>query len=72
MIMQLTDARRSILEPACAREDLCVFPVPAKLKGGAVGNVCKRLQRSRANRAATGPPNWTLVAWEQRAPRPRR
>ena len=43
MIMQLTDAQRSVLEPACAREDLCVFPVLAKLKGGAVGNVCKSL-----------------------------
>ena len=43
MIMQLTDAQRSILEPACAREDFCVFPIVAKLKGGAVGNVCKSL-----------------------------
>ena len=45
MIMQLTEAQRSILEPACAREDLCVFPILAKLKGGAVGNVCKSLLR---------------------------
>jgi hypothetical protein len=43
MIMQLTDAQRSVLEPACSREDLCVFPILAKLKGGAVGNVCKSL-----------------------------
>jgi hypothetical protein len=43
MIMQLTEAQRSVLEPACAREDLCVFPIEAKLKGGAVGNVCKSL-----------------------------
>jgi len=43
MIMQLTEAQRSILEPACTREDLCVFPILAKLKGGAVGNVCKSL-----------------------------
>lgn len=43
MIIQLTDAQRSVLEPACAREDLCIFPVTAPLKGGAVGNVCKSL-----------------------------
>ncbi len=43
MIMQLTDAQRSILEPACVRDDRCIFPIEAKLKGGAVGNVCKSL-----------------------------
>jgi hypothetical protein len=43
MIIQLTDAQRSILEPACQREDLCIYPVTAPLKGGAVGNVCKSL-----------------------------
>jgi hypothetical protein len=43
MIIQLTAAQRSILEPACAREDRCVFPVTAPLKGGAVGNVLKSL-----------------------------
>jgi hypothetical protein len=43
MIIQLTPAQRSVLEPACAREDLCVFPITAALKGGAVGNVCKSL-----------------------------
>jgi hypothetical protein len=43
MIIQLTDVQRSILEPACAREDRCVFPVTAPLKGGAVGNVLKSL-----------------------------
>jgi hypothetical protein len=43
MIIQLTDAQRAILEPACRREDLCIYPVTAPLKGGAVGNVCKSL-----------------------------
>jgi hypothetical protein len=43
MITKLTDAQRSILEPACSRDDLCIFPVTANLKGGAVGNVCKSL-----------------------------
>jgi hypothetical protein len=43
MIIQLTDAQRAILEPACQREDLCIYPVTAPLKGGAVGNVCKSL-----------------------------
>jgi len=43
MIIQLTEAQRSVLEPACEREDLCVFPITATLKGGAIGNVCKSL-----------------------------
>jgi hypothetical protein len=43
MIIQLTDAQRSILEPACSRDDLCIYPVTAELKGGAVGNVCRSL-----------------------------
>jgi hypothetical protein len=43
VIIQLTDAQRAILEPACQREDLCIYPVTAPLKGGAVGNVCKSL-----------------------------
>ena len=43
MIIQLTDAQRAILEPASQREDLCIYPVTAPLKGGAVGNVCKSL-----------------------------
>ena len=43
MIIQLTDAQRAILQPACQREDLCIYPVTAPLKGGAVGNVCKSL-----------------------------
>jgi hypothetical protein len=45
MIIQLTEAQRSVLEPACNREDLCAFPITAALKGGAVGNVCKSLLR---------------------------
>ena len=43
MIIQLTEAQRSVLERACNREDLCVFPITAALNGGAVGNVCKSL-----------------------------
>ena len=41
--IQLSDAQAVILSAACAREDGMVFPVTAKLKGGAVGNVCKSL-----------------------------
>ena len=41
--IQLSDAQAVILSAACAREDGAVFPVTAKLKGGAVGNVCKSL-----------------------------
>jgi hypothetical protein len=41
--IQLSQAQTSILSTACDREDGLVFPVTAKLKGGAVGNVCKSL-----------------------------
>ena len=41
--IQLTDTQTVILSAACARDDGAVFPVTAKLKGGAVGNVCKSL-----------------------------
>ena len=39
----LTDTQAVILSAACARPDAMVFPVTARLKGGAVGNVCKSL-----------------------------
>lgn len=42
-MIQLTDAQAVILSSACARDDGAVFPITAKLKGGAVGNVCKSL-----------------------------
>jgi len=42
-MIQLTDTQAVILSAACAREGGMVFPVTAKLKGGAVGNVCKSL-----------------------------
>ena len=41
--IQLSDAQAVILSTACARDDAMVFPITAKLKGGAVGNVCKSL-----------------------------
>ena len=41
--IQLTDTQTVILSAACARDDGAVFPVTTKLKGGAVGNVCKSL-----------------------------
>jgi hypothetical protein len=41
--IQLSDAQAVILSTACAREHGMVFPVTARLKGGAVGNVCKSL-----------------------------
>ena len=39
----LTDAQMAVLTPALTREDGCIFPVTAALKGGAVGNVAKSL-----------------------------
>ena len=41
--IQLTDTQSIILSTACGRDDGMVFPITAKLKGGAVGNVCKSL-----------------------------
>ncbi len=40
---QLSDAQLVVLSAACQREDRCVFPVNAKLKGNAAGNVLKSL-----------------------------
>ena len=45
--IQLTDTQAVVLSAACARDDGAVFPVTAKLKGGAVGNVCKSLLKLR-------------------------
>ena len=61
MFIQLTDAQRSVLEPACTRDDLCVFPVTAGLKGGAVGNVCKSLLKRGLLREV--PASDTLTIW---------
>ncbi|MFY9736827.1 MAG: DUF3489 domain-containing protein, partial [Rhodoplanes sp.] len=40
---QLSDSQLVVLTAACQRPDRCVFPVTAKLKGNAVGNVLKSL-----------------------------
>ncbi|WP_339862493.1 DUF3489 domain-containing protein [Thalassospira alkalitolerans] len=41
--IQLSETQSIILSVACARDDGLIFPVTAKIKGGAVGNVCKSL-----------------------------
>jgi hypothetical protein len=41
--IQLSDTQAVILSTACARDDGLVFPVTAKVKGGAVGNCLKSL-----------------------------
>jgi hypothetical protein len=43
--MPLSDTQTVILAAACTRDDRLVFPVTARIKGGAVGNVCKSLLR---------------------------
>ena len=40
---QLSDSQFVVLTAACQRPDRCVFPVTAKLKGNATGNVLKSL-----------------------------
>ncbi len=40
---RLSDSQLIVLTAACQREDRCVFPVTAKLKGNAAGNVLKSL-----------------------------
>lgn len=44
---QLSDAQLVVLSAACQREDRCVFPVTAKLKGNAAGNVLKSLLKKK-------------------------
>src|SRR5262245_50213520 len=40
---RLSDSQLVVLTAACQRSDRCVFPVTAKLKGNAAGNVLKSL-----------------------------
>lgn len=40
---RLSDSQLVVLTAACQRPDLCVFPITAKLKGNAAGNVLKSL-----------------------------
>jgi hypothetical protein len=40
---QLSDSQLVVLSAACQRPDRCVFPITAKLKGIAAGNVLKSL-----------------------------
>ncbi|MGE3158609.1 MAG: DUF3489 domain-containing protein [Xanthobacteraceae bacterium] len=40
---RLSDSQLVVLTAACQRQDRCVFPVTAKLKGNAAGNVLKSL-----------------------------
>ena len=43
--IQLSNAQAVILSGACARDDGLALPITAKLKGGAVRNVCNSLLR---------------------------
>ena len=40
---QLSDSQLVVLTAACQRPDQCVFPITARLKGNAAGNVLKSL-----------------------------
>ncbi len=40
---QLSDSQLVVLTAACQRPDRCIFPVTARLKGNAAGNVLKSL-----------------------------
>ena len=44
---QLSDSQLVVLTAACQRPDRCVFPVTARLKGNAAGNVLKSLLNKR-------------------------
>lgn len=41
----LSAAQLAVLTPALARENRCIYPIVAPLRGGAVGNVAKSLLR---------------------------
>lgn len=43
MQIELSPTQTTILTAACQRQDRLIFPVVAKIKGGAVGNVLKSL-----------------------------
>ncbi len=43
---RLSDSQLVVLTAACQRADRCVFPVTAKLKGNAAGNVLKSLLKN--------------------------
>jgi DNA-binding NarL/FixJ family response regulator len=43
IMSRLSDSQLVVLTAACQRADRCVFPVTAKLKGNAAGNVLKSL-----------------------------
>jgi len=45
--VELSPTQTTILAAACRRDDRLVFPVTAKLQGGAVGNVLKSLLNKR-------------------------
>ena len=45
MANALSDTQLTILSAACQRDDGNAFPITAKLKGGAVGNILKSLLR---------------------------
>ena len=50
---RLSDSQLVVLTAACQREDRCVFPVTAKLKGNAAGNVLKSLlKKNRSKKCA--------------------
>ena len=40
---QLSDSQLVVLTAACQRSDRCIFPITARLKGNAAGNVLKSL-----------------------------
>jgi hypothetical protein len=44
---QLSDSQLVVLTAACQRSDRCVFPITAKLKGNAAGNVLKSLLKKQ-------------------------
>jgi len=59
--IQLSETQTTILQAACNRSDGLVFPITARIKGGAVGNVCKSLlKRGLIEEIAASDPN---VVW---------
>ena len=44
---RLSDSQLVVLTAACQRDDRCVFPVTARLKGNAAGNVLKSLLKKK-------------------------
>ena len=63
MNVQLSNAQLAVLLPAVDRPDRCLYPVSAKLKGGAVGNIAASLLKRGLLEEIAADDNATVWRW---------